>query len=305
MCGSMLVRRNWSRRSRPTNSSKARTRTVCVFRINVPANYLQLYEGGTDSSHVGILHCNLANPEWKNKASFVPEPGDYTSVALAVGDNAPDVEIENTPLWLSLRRRRAGPKTADGRPTHSTRVTAVILPTGRIIPITQYQFFVFEVPQDDYRTSTFIVAHGPKPFDRAKMKSVLGLDNPKLWNEHDCEYLATRQNRYGQDLSRMGETWSGLPGLLPEDASIGVSMTPIVERHKELLVAADAAVVRLRHRLLESRAAARERSGAARRIHRRLLQGAQPRGHQIPAGEPWQKYLPHNLGTGKRSMATA
>jgi len=64
----------------------------CVFRVNTPANYLQLYEGGTDSSHVGILHCNLANPEWKNKASFVPEAGDYTSVALAVGDNAPTFE---------------------------------------------------------------------------------------------------------------------------------------------------------------------------------------------------------------------
>ena len=127
----------------------------CVFRINVPANYLQLYEGGTDSSHVGILHCNLANPEWKNKASFVPEPGDYTSVALAVGDNAPDLEIENTPYGYHYAARRAGPKTADGRPTHSTRVTAVILPTGRIIPITQYQFFVFEVPQDDYKTSTY------------------------------------------------------------------------------------------------------------------------------------------------------
>ena len=25
----------------------------------------------------------------------------------------------------------------------------------------------------------------------------------------------------------------------------------------------------------------------------------------IPAGEPWQSYLPHNLGTGKRSMAPA
>jgi len=277
----------------------------CVFRINVPANYLQLYEGGTDSSHVGILHCNLANPEWKNKASFVPEPGDYTSVALAVGDNAPDLEIENTPYGYHYAARRAGPKTADGRATHSTRVTAVILPTGRIIPITQYQFFVFEVPQDDYRTSTYIVAHGPKPFDREKMKSVLGLDNPKLWNEHDCEYLATRQNRYGQDLSRMGETWSGLPGLLPEDASIGVSMTPIVERHKELLVAADGAVVRLRHRLLES---VRLHESGQAPLGLSIADYSKVRSladTNIPVGEPWQPYLPHNLGTGKRSMAPA
>jgi phthalate 4,5-dioxygenase len=277
----------------------------CIFRINVPANYLQLYEGGTDSSHVGILHCNLANPEWKNKASFVPDPGDYTSVALAVGDNAPSVDLENTPYGFHYAAKRRGPDTADGRQTHSTRVTAVILPTGRIIPIAQYQFFVFEVPQDDYKTSTYIVAHGPKPFDRDKMKAVLGLDNPKLWNEKDCEYLATRENRYGQDISRMAETWSGLPGLLPEDASIGVSMTPIVERHKELLVAADSAVVRLRHRLLDSVRLCESGLpplGVAISDYSNVRSLADT---NIPQGEPWQPYLPHNLGLGKRPMATA
>jgi len=277
----------------------------CVFRINIPANYLQLYEGGTDSSHVGILHCNLANPEWKNKASFVPEPGDYTSVALAVGDNAPDVELENTPYGFHYAAKREGPTTADGRKTISVRVTAVIFPTGRIIPITQYQFFVFEVPQDDYRTSTYIVAHGPKPFDRAKMIAVLGLDNPKLWNEETCDYLATRQNRYGQDLSRMGDTWSGLPGLVPEDASIGVSMTPIVERHKELLVAADSAVVRLRHRLLESvrlSESGQPPLGVTIADYSKVRSLADT---NVPEGEPWQQHLPHNLGLGKRAMAPA
>ncbi len=224
----------------------------CVFRINVPANYLQLYEGGTDSSHVGILHCNLANPEWKNKASFVPQQDDYTSVALAVGDNAPLIDIENTPYGFHYAAKRQGPVLADGTDTFSVRVTAVIFPTGRVIPLPQYQFFVFEVPQDDLKTSTYVIAHGAKPFDRDKMRAVLGLDNGTLWNERDCEYLATPENRFGQDLGRMHETWSGLAGLVPEDASIGVSMGPIVERHKEVLVAADAAVVRLRVRLLES-----------------------------------------------------
>src|SRR5690606_15250198 len=42
-----------------------------VIRINADANYLQLYEGGTDSSHVGILHSNLANPGWM-KEEFTP-----------------------------------------------------------------------------------------------------------------------------------------------------------------------------------------------------------------------------------------
>ncbi len=268
----------------------------CIFRVNTPANYLQLYEGGTDSSHVGILHCNLANPDWKDKASFVPDASDYSSVAMAVGDNAPDIDLENTPYGFHYAARRDGPVLDDGTTTDSVRVTAVILPTGRIIPIAQYQFFIFEVPQDDFKTSTYIVAHGPKPFDRAKMRVVLGLNNEKLWTERDSEYLATPENRFGQDVSRMGETWSGLEGLVPEDASIGVSMGPIVERHKEMLVAADSAVVRLRNRLLDSlklHGAGKNPLGLSITDYSKVRSLADT---NVAKGKRWQELLPDNLG---------
>ena len=39
----------------------------CVIRINVCVNYLQLWEGGADSSHVGILHSDAARPGWIDK----------------------------------------------------------------------------------------------------------------------------------------------------------------------------------------------------------------------------------------------
>jgi phthalate 4,5-dioxygenase oxygenase subunit len=223
----------------------------CIFRINIPCNYLQLFEGGTDSSHVGILHCNMANPEWKDRASFVPDLDDYTSVAMASGDNAPELEIENTPYGYHYAAKREGPQV-DGLPTHSVRATAVIMPVLRIIPLREYQFFVFEVPQDDHKTSTYIVCHGPKPFDREKMKVVLGLTDERYWRETDVEYRATPENLWFQDRSRINETWSGMTGLIPEDSSISVSMGPVVERPKEVLVAADAAVVRLRERLLDA-----------------------------------------------------
>ncbi len=187
----------------------------CIFRINIPCNYLQLFEGGTDSSHVGILHCNMANPEWKDKAaSFVPDLDDYTSVALASGDNAPVLDIENTPYGYHYAAKRQGPKI-DGSDTHSVRATAVIMPVLRIIPLREYQFFVFEVPQDDYRTSTYIVCHGPKPFDREKMKVVLGLTDERYWHEGDFDYRATPENLWFQDRSRIDETWSGMTGLIP------------------------------------------------------------------------------------------
>jgi len=276
----------------------------CIFRVDIPANFLQLYEGGTDSSHVGILHCNFANPDWKNKASFVPDPGDYSSVALAVGDNAPEIELEDTAYGFHYAAKRRGP-ALDGEPTDSVRVTAVILPVGRIIPLTQYQFFIFEVPQDDVRTSTFIVAHGPKPFDRAKMRVVLGLNNETLWSERDNEYCATPENRFGQDIARMGETWSGLDGLVPEDASIGVSMGPIVERHKEMLVAADSAVVRLRKRMLDSLRlyqAGKPPLGVEIADYSKVRSLADT---NVPKGRHWQDLLPDNLGQGRRIAAPA
>jgi phthalate 4,5-dioxygenase oxygenase subunit len=278
-----------------------------VFRINTPANYLQLFEGGTDSSHVGILHCNLANPGWKTKPDHVPESSDYTSVALAVDDNAPDLDIENTEYGYHYAAKRSGPRAAHGGATSSVRVTAVIFPVCRIIPLTRYQFFVFEVPQDDVRTSTYVIAHGPQSFDRKKMFGVLGLDNDRLWNEKDCEYRVSEENLFGQDRSKMDVAWSGLSGLVPEDASIGVSMGPIVERDKEMLVAADAAVVRLRHRLLESvrrHEAGQDPFGLNIGDYSKVRSLADT---NVPANERWQDLLPHNmsLATKKRELSPA
>ena len=274
-----------------------------VFRLNVAANYLQLFEGGTDSSHVGILHCNLANPEWKTRPDFVPDAGDYSSVALANSDNAPDIDLEDTPYGFHYAAKRAGPARPDGTPTSSVRVTAVIFPFARIIPLPQYQFFVFEVPRDDVSTSTYIVCHGPKPFERAKMKAVLGLDNERLWNEADCEYRAGPDNRFGQDRSKMDVVWSGLGGLGPEDASISVSMGPIVERHKEVLVAADRAVVRLRRRFLES---LRQHEAGGLPLGLDIEDYSRVRSlpdTNVAEGERWQDLLPHNMGVPARPSA--
>lgn len=277
----------------------------CVFRINTPCNYLQLWEGGTDSSHVGILHCNLANPEWKVKPAFAPGLEDYESVALANGDNAPMLDIENTEYGFHYAAKRQGPNAPDGTETSSVRATAVIFPTCRIIPLTQYQFFVFEVPQDDQRTSTYIIAHGPKAFDRQQMKHVLGLDKPHLWDEKTGDYKVGLFNNFGQNRDVMNEVWSGLGGLVPEDASIGASMGPIVERHKEVLVAADAAVVRLRARLLESvrrHEAGGEPFGLSIADYTKVRSLADT---NIPKNHRWQEWLPHNLGIASRQTEAA
>jgi phthalate 4,5-dioxygenase oxygenase subunit len=184
-----------------------------VVRLNTSANYLQLFEGGVDSSHIGVLHSAQAVPAWMREDApvandaFQPQgEADVNLGALAVSDNAPDIEIEDTDFGFhstALRRAAVG---ADGSPTFTVRVTAVILPVLRIIPAANsFQFFTFEVAD--------------------------GL---------------------GQDRALMATNWTGYAGIEQEDAVLSLSMGPILDRRKEHMIAADYGVIHLRARLLES-----------------------------------------------------
>lgn len=223
-----------------------------VLRINTNANYLQLFEGGVDSSHVGILHSNRANPTWMKNTFTASVDEDYNPGALSVPDNCPTLEAEDTEYgYHYVAKRKAGPQP-DGRKAVSIRVTPVILPTCRIIPAPAFQFFVFEVPQDDHWTSTYLLCHGPKAIARADIMRIMGLDDARFWNPKKCDFTADWGNRLGQDRVAMHENWTGFSGIEQEDAILAVSMGPIVDRSKEHLVPADSAVVRLRRRLLEA-----------------------------------------------------
>ena len=277
----------------------------CILRINTAANYLQLWEGGTDSSHVGILHSNRANPAWKEKSFTAVTDEDYNPGALSVGDNAPILEVENTPYGYQYVAKRRTDRDASGHERYSVRVTPVIFPTGRIIPAPSFQFYVFEVPQDDHKTSTYLVCHGEKPVDREDIKRIMGLDNPRFWREEDCEFRASWDDRLGQDRSRMDEDWSGFAGIEQEDAIIAVSMGPIVERHKEVLVAADMAVVRLRERLLESvrlNEAGKDPLGLSIADFSPVKALADT---VIGHNERWQDHVPGNMGQKGRHLEPA
>ena len=103
----------------------------------------------------------------------------------------------------------------------------------------------------------------------------------------------------------MNDVWSGLGGLVPEDASIGASMGPIVERHKEVLVAADAAVVRLRARLLESvrrHEAGGEPFGLSIPDYTKVRSLADT---NVPKNRRWQEWLPNNMGLPSRQQEPA
>jgi phthalate 4,5-dioxygenase len=231
-----------------------------VVRLNTSANYLQLFEGGIDSSHVGVLHSAQAVPTWMQEGdpvvndAFQPQDeADINLGALAVWDNTPDLEIEDTDFGFLCAALRRGSAADDGSPTFAVRVTPVILPVLRIIPAANsFQFFTFEVPMSDTQTGTYIVAYGPAPLDRNEIIRTLGLDDERFWNDEDCTFRASWANGLGQDRDLMATNWTGYTGIEQEDAVLALSMGPIVDRRKEHMVAADHGVIHLRARLLES-----------------------------------------------------
>jgi phenylpropionate dioxygenase-like ring-hydroxylating dioxygenase large terminal subunit len=218
-----------------------------VLRINVSCNYLQLVEGGEDTSHVGVLHTNMARPGWKDK-EFTRNMDVVNPAALASNDLEPALKIEDTAFgfqYVALRKtEQPGMKNA--------RVVPFIVPYGRIIPATAFLFTVLEVPVDDTHTSTYIVVHGSAPVTEEKILALLGLDNPQYYDRRSCTFTATWADSLGQDREMMQENWTGLKGVEVEDAAIALSQGPLYDRSKEHLVPADQAVMRVRRVLLDS-----------------------------------------------------
>jgi phthalate 4,5-dioxygenase oxygenase subunit len=218
-----------------------------VLRINVACNYLQLVEGGEDSSHVGVLHTNMARPGWKDD-EFEPNPDVVNPAALSSNDLEPTLKMEETAFgfhYVALRKvGKAGVKNA--------RVVPFIVPYGRVIPAPAFLFTVLEVPEDDTHTSTYIVVHGRAPVTEEQIVELLGLDDTRYYDRKTCTFTATWADAFGQNRERMKDNWTGLRGVEVEDAAIALSQGPFYDRSKEHLVPADQAVMRVRRVLLDS-----------------------------------------------------
>lgn len=261
-----------------------------ALRVNVSCNYLQLVEGGEDSSHVGVLHTNMARPGWKDD-SFEPNPDVVNPAALVSNDLEPALKIEETAFgfqYVALRKtQEEGVKNA--------RVVPFIIPYGRIIPAPAFLFTVFEVPEDDTHTSTYIVVHGNAPVSEDKIIELLGLDDTRYYNRKSCAYTSTWADNFGQDRERMKENWTGLVGVEVEDATIALSQGPLYDRSKEHLVPADQGVVRVRRALLNAVKVAAE-NGTPPGVGLDL-RGVSACDVQMKDGALWQDLLPTHRET--------
>ena len=266
-----------------------------IFRIYQKANYLQLVEQGSDSSHVGVLHSNDARPGWLTQ-TFTPNPDTLNPAAFAVEDNAPAMEIENTRFgfhYAAFRQEGRIDGAIDETRERHVRIYPYLMPTIRFIPAAKVLFTVFEVALDDTNSATFLVIHGDEPANRAHLLKILGLDDPSYWSEEDNHFRADWTNRMGQDRRRMSDSWTGFPGVAFEDAVMGVAAGPICDRTKEHLVTADAAVVRVR-RLLQEAAETVANGGAPRGVDYVDCTRLAAPDQMIQPGVHWKQLVPQH-----------
>lgn len=219
-----------------------------VIRVNMKVNYLQLWEGGLDSSHVSVLHTNQARPSW----GAARGPADDSVVAFQpLDDMAPAFDIEDTSFGYHYAATRTVNPDRGGPEVRNIRIVPAIMPYGRIIPGPKISFLVWEVPDSDIATSTYISVYSTEPVDKAHIYGMLGLDDARFWTEDDPDFRAGWEDGFFQDRAGMHANWTGFRGIEVEDAVIGLSYGPIYDRSLEHLVTADLAVVRVRRRLME------------------------------------------------------
>lgn len=225
---------------------------VKVVRLDSGSNYMQVLEGGTDSSHVGILHSNFARPGWM-AGEFHANADEDNPAALASSEMAPDLLIEDTQFGFHYAAIRPL-EDESGKTMNNIRVVPIIMPSTRIIPAKAMQTVLFEVPIDDENTRTFSVGfrNDGGPFDMSRYDEIRGRDNKDLVDHSTWTYLGNWENFFGQDREAMKSNWTGIRGVVMEDLAMSMSPGPIVDRSGEHLVAADAAIVRARKQLLES-----------------------------------------------------
>jgi phthalate 4,5-dioxygenase oxygenase subunit len=259
-----------------------------VIKLVVKANYLQMWEGGTDSSHVGILHSNVTRPGWLGEAAAKPEIDDMVSAAW--DDMSPQLEIENTAFGFHY----VGMRKSAQQGKRNVRLVPLFMPTGRIIEFPDFYTTVFEAPLDDETTASYLIdASDVRALNKSERLKRSGLVEERFYKDH--HFVATWDNRFHQDRAAMDakHSWSGFHGITQEDAVISTSMGPIYDRSTEHLVAADAAIVRLRQRLLDS---VRRMEAGQAPLGVELADMTQMRGFDvdIDEGASWRPHAAHH-----------
>ncbi len=235
---------------------------VLTNRHIVDCNFVQVQESLVDTTHLGFLHSNGMRASDDSDLDYAKKVG-----AMAI-DLAPKLEVEDTDYgfrYVALRR--------DGKGGYDARVTTYVAPFTILNANGDIGLFV--VPMSDTRTSFIHVFWDRRrkinvePL-RSEQLRFVGLD-PREQDEFGISPAAADRpqkpgpdNNFLQDRVAMrdGKSFSGLPGLIPEDCAVLVSSGAIRDRTREIITGADVGIAALYRSLLKvARSAEKPRAG--------------------------------------------
>ncbi|MBC2778923.1 Rieske 2Fe-2S domain-containing protein [Parasphingopyxis marina] len=267
------------------------------------ANWLQMLEGGFDSSHSSFLHRQL---KWAEG-----EAGTKTQVFRA-RSTAPRHEVDANDYGCSYASLRALP---DGEDNY-VRVTQFVMPFHQLRPFEgKYERPLISghiwVPIDDTHcwVYSWMQAKDGGPLDREFIEAEErdAGRSPEFFIPGTFRFKQNKDNDYLIDReAQRTESFTGITGISTQDQAAQESMGPIADRTFEHLGTADLAIVRIRQLLLKA--------------CRDLEEGSDPLGSQaalvpvrpaekvVPKDEDWRSALAGDLempGTEKAGELAA
>lgn len=257
-------------------------------------NFVQMYEGLLDSSHLSVLHSSAISGAQGTDIHFV------RSITHMAFDAAPTLDSEETEFGLHY----AAIRMVDGKA--ETRVAAYVSPFWSLNP--NGDIWVAVVPMTDEKNAFYTVSwDGKKQYGVDPLRSQT-LNTIGFTKENLEAFGQTRRNfggpntparhngfRQNREMMRKGH-FSGMPALALEDSLVTVSAGPLRDRSQEKLSSADVAIAHFYRSLLKSA--------------RQVRDGGTPVGYGlsvsklrgVPAtlepGADWRKLVPDHFRVG-------
>lgn len=226
-----------------------------ALRYQRACNWIQAMEGDFDSSHLGLLHLAF-DPEAQGATADRELGIDYYR-NIAHMDKRPLLEVSDTDVGVMYGARRH----AEGG-AYYWRVTQFLLPFYTSVPgFGGKNRDKVWVPLDDEHTMVW-EPHwsSTRELSEEEQKGWTNRVGPSGFLPDTSGWLgrfrlaAGADNDYLQDRARQKRSnFSGMENIAPiQDAAVQESMGAICDRTKEHLGASDAAIVRMRRRLLHA-----------------------------------------------------
>lgn len=252
-------------------------------------NYLQALEGGIDTSHSSFAHNNnLQDKKALRARATAPKlevyKRDYGFTYVGVRDLGADGSYVRAYQFIMPAQQMRGYMTnwSTGEPELYPSVNGHIW-----VPIDDENSCVYNwfysadpnrsLPRDYCIEHETLFGRGPEDMTA----------DYRLKRNKDNDYLIDRE-------VQRTKTFTGISGINTQDFALQETMLPIVDRSKERLGAADAAIIVARQLLLE--AAQKVAAGELPRgVDPETYRGVRGCDRILPRGVPWQEGLKEDL----------